>query len=66
MTSEGAFLYTYGTYLSKGGTREGFYDLTPDDVQLLYTVYTAEEHRKESAILTGVAKIMNKVFGAEE
>lgn len=66
MTSESAFLYTYGTYLSRGGTPQTFQDLTPEDIQLMYTVYTAEERRKESALLSGMAKILGKMFGGEE
>lgn len=66
MTSESALLYTYGTYLSRGGTPDAFQDMTPEDIQLLYTVYTAEERRRESALLSGMAKILSKMFGGEE
>ena len=64
MTSESAFLYTYGTYLSRGGTPQTFQDLTPEDIQLMYMVYT--ERRKESALLSGMAKILGKMFGGED
>ena len=66
MSPQGAFLYTYGVYLANGGTPDGFMDLTPQDVQLMYTVHVAEKNRDNLVLLKGIAKIMSKVMGGTD
>jgi len=38
MSSDTAYLFAYGTYLSNGGTHDGFMDLSDSEIQLIYTV----------------------------
>ena len=41
-------------------------DMTPDDIQLMYTVHTCERNKETTMLLSGMAKILNKLFGGEE
>lgn len=65
LSSESAYLYAYGTYLANGGTREGFLDLTHDEVQLIYTVSTARQEKQTRDHLNGLVKILSKMFVGE-
>lgn len=44
-----------------GGTREGFMNMNADDVQLIYTTYTAYQ----AAQTNNLSKIFAKMFGGE-
>ena len=66
MSPESALLYTYGVYLSNGGTPQGFMDMTPEDIQLMYTVHTCEKNKEATTLLSGIAKILTKLMGCEE
>lgn len=66
MSSDTAYLFTLGTYLANGGNREDFLDLTYDEVQLMYTVTMARQEKQTRDILTGLVKILGKMFGGTE
>lgn len=66
MSPDTAYLYAYGTYLANGGTRDGFLDLTPDEVQLIYTVTAARQEKMVRDILVGMVKAVGKMFGGVE
>ena len=51
----------YGIYLMNGGTREGFMDLTLDDIQTIYTTYTAYQ----TALVSDITKVLSKMYGGE-
>ena len=57
-----ALKQAYGLYLMHGGTPEGFMDLTPDDVQMMYTAYisTATYHRRE--LIKDIVKIVEAMY----
>lgn len=66
MSSDTAYLYAYGTYLSNGGRREDFLDLSYDEVQLIYTVSMAKQEKQTKDHLMGLAKILGKMFVGDE
>lgn len=61
-SEESGVLYTYGRYLLGGGTPDGFLDLTPDDVQAMYTVALGDQMKQANRIIEGIARM----FGAEK
>ena len=66
MSPRSAYYLAYGTYLANGGTRDGFLDLTPDEVQLMYTVTAARHERLVKDLLEGMGKILGGMFGGLE
>lgn len=63
MSSDTSMMNVYGLYLAHGGTPEGFMDMTMDDVQMMYTSFTAMNKNNTKDIVIGIAKIMGKMFG---
>ena len=61
-----SLMNVYGLYLAHGGTPDGFMEMTMDDIQLMYTSFTAMNKNNSKDIVLGIAKIMGKVFGDEE
>ena len=66
MSPDMSLMNMYGLYLANGGTPDGFMDMTPDDVQMMYTSIVAMNKNNTKDIITGVAKILGKVFGGDE
>ena len=66
MSSESAYLFAYGVYLSNGGSREGFEDLTYDEVQLIYTVTMARQRKFTNDIVLNLVKAIAKMFGGND
>lgn len=66
MSSDTAYLYAYGTYLSHGGTHDGFMDLTVDEVQLIYTVTMMDKAKMTRDIVLGLAKVLGKMLGGTD
>jgi hypothetical protein len=60
MSSDGAYHMAYGLYLLGGGTPDGFYDLTIDDVQTILSVHNGVQARLRDAI----ARDISKMFGS--
>lgn len=52
----------YGVYLAHGGTPNGFMDMTLDDIQIMYTAYAVQNKNNTKDVLTGIAKILGKMF----
>lgn len=65
MSSDALLLYTYGLYLSNGGTPDGFADMTMDDVQLMYTASTIHEKAYRKEMIEGIGKYLSKMFRTE-
>lgn len=65
MGPDASLMNVYGLYLAHGGTPDGFMEMTMDDIQLMYTSFTAMNKNNSKDIVIGVAKIMGKVFGDE-
>ena len=57
-----ALSQAYGIYLMHGGTREGFMNLTEDEVQTMYTVYTATQAHERRELLKELVRIIEKMF----
>ena len=66
MSPDMSLMNMYGLYLANGGTPDGFMDMTLDDVQMMYTSIVAMNKNNTKDIITGVAKILGKVFGGDE
>ena len=66
MSPDMSLMNVYGLYLAHGGTPDGFMDMTLDDVQMMYTSIVAMNKNNTKDIITGVAKILGKVFGGDE
>lgn len=65
MGDDASIMNMYGLYLAHGGTPDGFMDMTMDDVQMMYTSFVAMNKNNTKDIVTGIAKIMGKMFGDE-
>lgn len=65
MSPDVSLMNVYGLYLAHGGTPDGFMEMTMDDIQLMYTSFTAMNKNNSKDIVIGIAKIMGKVFGDE-
>lgn len=63
MSSDGAILYAYGIYLSNGGRKEDFLDLTFEDVQIMYTSYVGSKKNERLGMLEGIGKLILSIFG---
>lgn len=66
MSSDTAYLFAYGTYLSNGGTHDGFMDLSDSEIQLIYTVTMARQERQVKDTVMGIAKVLGKMFCGDE
>ena len=62
VSAETAILEVYGMYLMNGGTREGFLELTDDEIQMMYTSYFGNQR----AIVLALGKMMGKLFSGGE
>lgn len=57
MSNDGAFQYAYGLYILGGGTPNGFYDLTIDDVQTILSVHKADQAHQREALVRDISKM---------
>ena len=57
-----AMMEAYGLYLAHGGRPDGFMDMTVDDIQMMYTSYTVMNKNNVKDTITGMAKILGKMF----
>lgn len=60
-SEKAVMIAAYGIYLMNGGTKEGFMDLTLDDIQTIYTTYTAYQ----TALVSDITKVLSKMYGGE-
>lgn len=57
-----ALRQAYGLYLMHGGTPDGFEDLTPDDVQIMYSAYMATMAYDRHELIKDIIKIIEAMF----
>lgn len=57
-----ALTQAYGLYLMHGGTPDGFYELTPDDVQIMYSAYLATQAYNRHELIKDIVKIIEGMF----
>lgn len=62
LSPQASMLHAYGIYLSNGGTPKGFMDMTEDDIQIMYTTYTANKTHERTELLKELVKIIQKMF----
>ena len=58
MTSEAVQIAAYGIYLMHGGKPQDFEDLTPDDLQVIFTTYTSMQTAANAELLNGLGKML--------
>lgn len=63
---ESSLMEAYGLYLFNGGTPEGFMSMTMDDIQMMYTSYTAMNRNNTKNIVLGIAKVIGRMFGEQD
>ena len=66
MSSDTAYLFTEGMYLANGGTRDGFMDLSNDEIQLMYTSLSVTREKMVRDTVMGIAKVLGKMFCGDE
>ena len=64
MSPQVATMQAYGLYLMHGGTPEGFMEMTEDEVQIMYSAYTATLAHERREFLKELVKIIEKMFKA--
>ena len=57
-----ALRQAYCLYLMHGGTPDGFEDLTPDDVQIMYSAYMATMAYDRHELIKDIIKIIEAMF----
>ena len=57
-----ALRQAYGLYVMYGGTPDGFEDLTPDDVQIMYSAYMATMAYDRHELIKDIIKIIEAMF----
>lgn len=57
-----ALKQAYGLYLLHGGTPDGFEDMTPDDVQIMYSAYMATMAYNRHELIKDIVKIIEGMF----
>ena len=62
VSPQAAMLHAYGIYLSHGGTPRDFMNMTEDDIQIMYTSYTATLAHERNELLKELVKIIQKMF----
>lgn len=60
MNGDSALLYAYGIYLSNGGTPSGFLDMTPDDIQIMFTAHVGSQRRLAKGIVKALIEATSK------
>lgn len=65
LSHDQSFLYAYGIYLMNGGTPDDFMDMTPWDVQVMLTAYTASVANDRNEMLKGIATIASEMMKRE-
>ena len=58
ISDEAATIAAYGIYLMHGGTKENFMKLNPNDIQTIYSTYTAMEKANTTRMMKGICEIL--------
>lgn len=57
LEGESALMYLYGVYLLNGGSKEEFFDLSFEDLQIMSVVALSGIHRNANAIAQSISKL---------